>query len=409
MAEANPKILIFSMAYFPFVGGAEVAIQEIAKRLPGWEFNLITLRFDKNLPRREKQGNVTIHRLGFGQKQPKMKDLNSYPLKLNKYFFPFLAWHYARRLCRQENYAGIWSMMAAYAGFGAMFFKLSQPQIPYLLTLQEGDPFEYILKKVRFVRPFFYLIFKKADYLQAISHYLADWGKEMGFKGEPVVVPNGVNYAHFSQKFSEEEKEKLKKELDKTKDDFYLITTSRLVVKNGLADVIKSLPLLPKEVKFLILGTGPLEEELKELAQEQGVADRVKFLGFVAHDRLPLYLQISDAFIRPSLSEGMGNSFLEAMAARLPVIATPVGGIVDFLFPPEKSDKPTGLFCQVNDPSSIAQAVKILLKDPDLKQQLIKNAEEMVRREYEWDYIAQRMEKIFSQMRQDAQKNLAKK
>ncbi|MBX4206561.1 hypothetical protein KW784_02125, partial [Candidatus Parcubacteria bacterium] len=61
------KVLIFSTAYFPFIGGAEVAVWEITERLGAdIEFDLITARLDKSLPATEKIGAVTVYRLGWG-------------------------------------------------------------------------------------------------------------------------------------------------------------------------------------------------------------------------------------------------------------------------------------------------------------------------------------------------------
>src|SRR3989344_767164 len=127
----------------------------------------------------------------------------------------------------------------------------------------------------------------------------------------------------------------LRRKLGKKEGDIFLITTSRMVRKNAIDVIIRSLTLLDAHVKFLILGIGPDEEMLRELARSQGVADRIQFLGQILHTEMPKYLKVSDIFIRPSRSEGLGNSFLEAMAAGLPVIATPVGGIPDFLFDPD--------------------------------------------------------------------------
>jgi glycosyltransferase involved in cell wall biosynthesis len=105
---------------------------------------------------------------------------------------------------------------------------------------------------------------------------------------------------------------------------------------------------------------------------------------------MPQYLHISNIFIRPSRSEGLGNSFLEAMAAGIPVIATPVGGIPDFL-----KDGETGLFCEVDNPRSIAQKVEKLLKDKESREYIVKNARKMVEEKYQWEAIAERMKEIF--------------
>ena len=87
------------------------------------------------------------------------------------------------------------------------------------------------------------------------------------------------------------------------------------------------------------------------------------------------------------------------MASGLPVIATPVGGIVDFLKNPSNSSGqvPTGLFCEVNNPESIAKQVKRLVADEPLKIRIVENAKKMVKEKYDWDLIADEMNsKVFN-------------
>ena len=117
------------------------------------------------------------------------------------------------------------------------------------------------------------------------------------------------------------------------------------------------------------------------------------FLGLVLPDQVPKYLAISDIFVRPSISEGLGNVFLEAMAVGVPIIGTPVGGIPDFL-----KHEETGLFCKPNNPKSIAEAVKKILENKELQEKLIDNGKELVKRKYDWDIIAEQMNKIFRKL-----------
>lgn len=385
------RALIFSFVYYPrFIGGAEVAIKEITDRISGEEltFDLIALRLDSSLPKTETIGNVTVHRVGFATNHKASPDSLPWYLHLLKFAYPLLALLKARSLHNTKHFDFTWAMMANYSGFGALFFKMFHSDVPFLLTLQEGDPIDYIKKRTRFVSGLFRRIFTFADSVQAISNYLGDFAKDMGFEGTVHVVPNAVDTKFFSEKQSAEAMNTLKTKLGKGENDIFLITTSRLVVKNAVDDIIRSLAFLPANVKFLILGQGYEEVRLRSLAHELGVAERVQFLGFVSHADMPSYLHISDIFIRPSLSEGFGNSFVEAMAADIPVIATPVGGIVDFLF-----DEKTGLFCEVKNPESIARQVKRLLENPALREQIVLHARNMVFEKYDWNHIAQSMQK----------------
>jgi glycosyltransferase involved in cell wall biosynthesis len=100
-------------------------------------------------------------------------------------------------------------------------------------------------------------------------------------------------------------------------------------------------------------------------------------------------LKTCDIFIRPSLSEGFGVSFIEAMASQIPVIATPVGGIIDFL-----EDGKTGYFCRPEDPDSIVEVVQKVIADPN-QNQIVENALKMVKEKYDWDIVASQIREIF--------------
>lgn len=370
------RILIFSLVYFPrYVGGAEVALKEITDRVGDeFDFDMITLRMDSRLPHVEKIGNVTIYRVGF-----------TFAKELQKYLFPITGFWEALTLVHQHKYDGIWTMMASYHLVSAVLLKLVYPSIPLIITLQEGDPIEYIKRRARPIWPFFKLFFAKASIVQVISKYLGDFAKEIGATCPIEIVPNGVNIELFS-------KETKILPIAKETGDIFIITTSRLVKKNAVDDIIKSLTHLAPNIKLLILGIGPLEGELKTLVKNLKLESRVNFVGFVQNKDLPPYLHQSDIFIRPSLSEGFGISFVEAMAAGLPVIATPVGGIVDFIV-----EGRTGLFCEVKNPKSIADQVELLINDNKLYRRIIINAYTMVKDKYTWDIVAKQMkDKIFS-------------
>ncbi|MFH0846021.1 MAG: glycosyltransferase family 4 protein [Patescibacteria group bacterium] len=384
------KILIFSTAYEPFMSGAEVAVKEITDRLgESCEFFMITARMDKNLSKKEKIGNINVFRVGFGFKN------------LDKFLLPFCGLWVALKNYKKENYQIVWSIMASQASIGASFFKILKPQVKLLLTLQEGDEEEYLKRYVggsdflyRFlIQPWHLLVFHKADLIQTISFDL----KNRALKNEVVcpieVIPNGVDIENFSQKYSVTELDSLAKSLGKEEDDIFLVHTGRFNYKNGLEDLIKSLIYLPLNIKLLLLGGGIDEEKLKEVVMERSLEKRVKFLGFINHQELPKYLRISDIFVRPSLSEGLGNSFLEAMVVKLAVIATPVGGIPDFL-----KDEETGLFCIVHNPESIAERVKKILADKKLKDYIVEKAYKMVIKKYDWNLIAVDMGKIFDSL-----------
>lgn len=372
------SVLIFSTAYFPLVGGAEVAMKEITDRLPEWDFSLICARIRPGLPDVERVGNVTVYRTGFGK-------------PIDKYLLPIFGVWRALHIEPRGGFQLIWSLMASYGGFAALSYTWVRPKTKMLLTLQEGDPLEHYAKRVGGFRLMHERIFSRANAIQSISRFLADWAKRMGATCEPEVVPNGVDIDRFTARISSDERAHLRAEWGIKEGETILVTTSRLSKKNGINDLILSLRDLPKEFHVVIAGTGEDEAMLRGLVDQHGLGERVRFLGAQPHTALVATLQASDIFIRASLSEGLGNSFLEAMASGLPIVGTPVGGIPDFL-----EDGQTGVFCQPSDPPSIAKAVLRIQTEPGLADRLKKQGEALVRASYSWDGIASRMDRLLN-------------
>ncbi len=375
------RILIFSTDdhLYP-AGGAEQAMGNITERLPDIQFDLICAKLRKGVKSFERIKNVNIYRMGFGIP------------KIDGIILALIGHIVARRLMKKYQYDLIWSIMASYGAFAAVRVK-KKTGLPFLLTLQEGDSFEYIYNRVKYVRRQFNEIFAVADGIQAISHYLLKWGRDMGYRGNyGKVIPNGVAIEAFAQPRSAEDVHRTRATFGFPDNATILFTSSRLEKKNGVKDVIEALALLPDTVCFVICGSGSLEGELRTLVEKYNLQQRVKFMGFVDPSELPLLMKASDIFIRPSLTEGLGNAFLEAMAARMVVIGTAAGGIPDFL-----TDGETGFVVGIEDPDSIRSTVlKVISLDAHAKEDLLHRAEEMVRERYEWNCISREMETLFN-------------
>ncbi|MEK7564697.1 MAG: glycosyltransferase family 4 protein [Patescibacteria group bacterium] len=401
----KPRVLIFSLAYFPLVGGAEIAVKEITDRLAsptsvspdvtsgelgapthsgvGVDFDLVTLRFNKKHLPKEKIGNINVFRVDG-----------------NKLLFPINSFLLARKLHKEKQYKIVWSIMAAYAGFGVLFFKILNPKVKFLLTLQEGDSEKHILKRVGIFYPLWKYIFKKADYIQVISNYLADFAKKYGAKCPIEVVPNGVNLDKFKTPYFAKATQGKQNSNTKT-----IITTSRLVYKNGVDILIRSMAMLKakspdskaiedprqgRDYKLIIVGDGPDRSKLEQLTKDLSVDDIVQFVGHVDPNEIPNYLYKADVFVRASRSEGLGNSFLEAMAAGLPVIGTSVGGIVDFL-----KDGETGFLVEPENIESLTNKIDWVLSNQDISKEVALNGKNLIFKNYSWDGISEKIGKIF--------------
>lgn len=375
------RIAVFSIDdYFPPAGGAELANGHIMKGLPEYSFDLYCLHEGEPRPRKEVDGNITIHRVSVGSK------------RLSKFLFPLTATATALWRHMRQPYDMSWAIMVGYGGLCAYFFYLLTRR-PYLLTLQEGDKLKGLEKRMRPLAWLYARTFFGAKTIQAISRYLKDWAINQGADAGCIsIVPNGVDVERFQLRENSEQRARIRKELFNVGDEaVVLVTTSRLVEKNGVGDVINALPDLPEHVHFVICGDGSLRNSLEALAASLKVESRAHFLGSLPPDDIPGVLSASNIFIRPSLSEGLGNSFLEAMMIGLPVIGTPVGGIPDFLL-----DGQTGFFCKPNNPASIVNAVhRILAMDKTDWIRVRDQAREVVRKKYTWPIVVKQMRELF--------------
>ncbi len=367
MDEKTQKqaVLVFSTAYFPFVGGAEVAIREVARRLsPKFDFFIITSRFKRNLPKIEKVKEGTIVRLGFGN-------------ILDKYFLPVLGVLWA---LRKEGM--LFGLDISAGSFAPAFLKFLFPKRFFVLNIQYGYGDERLAKgRAGLIGTAFRFMLSQADAVASISNYLLDTAKDYGYKGHSAIIPNGIDLKNFQiSNFQKKQKT--------------IITTSRLVIKNGVDILIEAIAVVKEKVpdiKCLILGEGPEEASLKNLATELNISQNIKFLGTIGQEKIPRYLAESNIFVRPSRSEGLGISFLEAIAAGLPIIAPPVGGIPDII-----EDGKTGLFCNPEDPKDLAEKIMNLLENEPLAKSIVENGQKMIKEKFLWEKISENYENLFN-------------
>lgn len=152
---------------------------------------------------------------------------------------------------------------------------------------------------------------------------------------------------------------------ERDKGGFRLVAVGRLVARKGFDDLLRALALLPAEVRLEVIGDGPLTETLQAQTAELGLTDRVSWPGFLPRPEILRRLRRSDCFVLSSLHEGLGIVVQEAMYAGLPVVATDNGGQTDLV-----AHEETGLLVPVGAPAAIADAVRRLAADPDLRARL---------------------------------------
>lgn len=149
-------------------------------------------------------------------------------------------------------------------------------------------------------------------------------------------------------------------------------------------------------LKLLVIGDGPQRQNLEKLAVELHIEDVVRFVG--NQQRPEEWLPALELFVLPSYGdEGVSQAVLQAMACRLAVITTDVGGMRDAV-----QDKDTGLLVQTKDSEAIAEAIQSLMTDPALRERLAEAAYARVQQYFGVETMLDRMENIFSRYAQRA-------
>jgi len=223
----------------------------------------------------------------------------------------------------------------------------------------------------------------------AISERVREQLKQ--FYGVPdekiVTIPNGINLSRFSP-----DKVKARAEVRRSLGideniPLVLFVGSQFRLK-GLEFAIRALSEMKTQARLLVVGNDSANS-FRNLAAELGVADRVHFAG--ARKDLPDIYPAADAFVFPSLYETFALVCLEAMASGLPVLASRVGGIEDYL-----RDGVNGLFIR-REAKDIAQKLDRVLTDPELQTRFAEQGLKTAAN-YSWEKIAQQYLRLFDQL-----------
>jgi glycosyltransferase involved in cell wall biosynthesis len=202
-------------------------------------------------------------------------------------------------------------------------------------------------------------------------------------RGTVLVVPNGI-------RFPEGDRAVGRNKLGVAADVPLLVAVGNLYPVKGHSVLLEALVGLPKEMRWrlAIAGRGAERESLERYAIEQGIHERVMFLGI--RDDIPDLLAASDVFVMPSLSVGMPLALIEAMMARKPIIASEVGGIPEMV-----SRDVSALLCPPGDPSALMAQLHALLTDPALREQLGSAAAQRAAEVYSREVMTRNYEALY--------------
>jgi len=314
------KLLLINYEFPPLGGGAGNATQNTAKELArqGHKVLVLTTYFQGLLERELIDGYevVRVH------SQRKRVD-RSNPIEMLHF-----VWCALKKQKDIKNFAPevVLSFFALPSGLVAYRLKRKH-NIPYVLSLRGGDVPGFLPKNLKWWHvlssPLTSLIWKHANAIIANSIGLKELAEKTArrFGKDVTYIPNGVDTKLFSPS------------RHRTNSDFRILFVGRLIEQKGVKYLLEAVAKILKEkgassgkVFCDIVGDGPLRQELESLSKSLGIDNVVTFHGWVVREKLPVMYQQADVFVLPSFDEGMPNVILEAMASRLPIIATNIRG-----------------------------------------------------------------------------------
>jgi glycosyltransferase involved in cell wall biosynthesis len=208
-------------------------------------------------------------------------------------------------------------------------------------------------------------------------------------KEKAEIFPNAVNVDEFIRKDNG-----FKSDQSIPEEGKIVLFISRLIKDKGVYDLIESIPSVVKENEnayFLFAGEGPEKTRMEAICRRKGIEGKVRFLGHIQQNDVTRAFTSADIFVLPARHpEGMPMAVLEALAAGLPIVSTPLGAIPDIV-----KDGINGFLVEPNAPEQIAEKIGLLLHRDDLKKKIREENIRLARREYDRDIALNKLEKLY--------------
>jgi glycosyltransferase involved in cell wall biosynthesis len=250
-------------------------------------------------------------------------------------------------------------------------------RIPYLVSLRGGDVPGFMGGELallhRLALPAIVSIWRNSEGLIANSPGLIALARRTWPTAPIELITNGIDLEDF-------------RPADRRRPlhPLHLLSVGRLATQKGIIYLLRALADTHSATCLRVLGDGPERARLERTVNDLGLNGRVEFAGWAPREDLPRHYAWADAFVLPSLDEGMPNVVLEAQACGLPVIGTDVAGTRDLVHHDE-----TGLLVPPANPGALAAAIDRLASDTDLVTTLGRRSREAAHA-YRWEAVADR-------------------
>jgi glycosyltransferase involved in cell wall biosynthesis len=377
-----------------YVGGVERRIIETTKRL-------------------QNQADIAVYsgtKAGF-KKSATINGVNFVPCYSTDRIFPLDNWFFNRSIAKKATSINA-DIFEAHAVSGYRLLKTLKnlgTEKPFIHTIHGvlADEFEQAKKngyqsfRGRIANYFMGRLAKlesetaqDATLIVTISKYSLEKIRQF-YKVDEVkvrIVPNGVDIEKF-QPFADKAAARRQFGLD---DEPCILFVGSLIPRKGLHFLVEAAKKIAKEksdTKFLIVGEGPIRNQLNSSLKEANLTGNFEFLGNLKDDTLPAVYNCADVFALPSIQEGQGIVLLEAQACAKPIVAFNIGGVNEAVRNGE-----TGLLVKVGSTDEFADALLKMISDGTLQEKMGRNGRRFVLENFTWDICAQKMLNVYNEV-----------
>ena len=376
------KILMLTWEYPPrVVGGISRVVYDLSHRLikDGHEVTVVTYR-DGEVPYYEDDKGVKVYRIDNYMIQP--NNFIDWILQLN-----FNMVEKASQIIAEQ---GKFDVIHAHDWLVANAAKTLKHSfdIPIVATIhatEAGRNSGIREPNQKYINDTEWMLTYEANEVIVNSNYMkSEVQRLFGLPFEKInVVPNGVNLNKFTG-MDRDYSFRRKYAMDNEK---IILFMGRLVYEKGVQNLIAAMPKVLDsyhDAKLVIAGKGGMLDELRAQADYLGISNKVYFAGYMNGKDVERMYKAADISVFPSTYEPFGIVALEGMLAERPIVVSDAGGLGEIV-----EHRVTGMKSYCGNPNSIADSILELLFNPELCDNIVKNAKIKVKENYNWQKIAQ--------------------
>lgn len=268
----------------------------------------------------------------------------------------------------------------------------SEFSIPVVVTAHGSDVNKFPSYDERLKSSFSDTI-KHSDAVVTVSNVLKKKVEMYSSPRRVESIPMGVDTRIFRPANNVQE---VRQRLSLPLDTHVILFVGRPEYEKGIFELIKAFKIVCQSIMNVILavvGYTQSSSECVSYIQHNGLADRVRILGSLPHIQVRDWMSACDIFVLPSHSEGLPTVVVEAMACGRAVVATPVGGVPQIL-----EDGQNGIITPVKKPEILAEKIRLLIEDPNLRERYGRAARETVVNGYDVRISASRLISIYNEL-----------